>query len=363
MIRLGDMTPEDARAACWGWMQTHMEPAWPETRFANEWAALRAKDVKEKGRWSRLVRYGTSAASWRRTVRRCGSTWSPPRGSRGQSPYGSATRAAEVIRQNRTTAAARARAVGRGRVDDGRSAGAALGGARSAAQVGASHILASEGGVGKTFLLMELAMKIAAPFFADTWCGQMLNREHVGDGRTAVLITAEDDADELHIRMEDLDLDRSRRTQAGKRLLIVPLLQAGGAFPLVAMGPGGAQPSPRWARMLDELKAIPDLGFVGDRYSWPATLHGEENSALSSATVGLCAQRGAGTCMPGRRHPCHAPHQETGRDRDAPIQNGAGHAQRDPRQSNALLGAVRLVQSASGSRRAGRKRSRRSAAT
>jgi len=342
MIRLGDMTPEDARAACWGWMQTHMEPAWPETRFANEWAALRAKDVKEKGPvvearpvWnvgSFLAPDGSPL--WQHME--------PTEGVQGAEPPTEAQQ--ELQKSFVKTEQPPPHALARWAVDvwtmDEPPARRWL--VRGLVRVGASHILASDGGVGKTFLLLDLAMKIAAPLTGglkpDTWCGMPLVAEHVG--KTAVIITAEDDKDELHIRIAALDPFKDRRTRGAGKIIVLPLLQAGGAFPLVAMGIGGTpQVSAPWAGLLAALAAIPDLGLVAiDTVA--STLHGEENSSLVLQQW-VSALNAVQNAMPDVATMATHHIRKQG-NIAAPIQN-AQDMRNAIRGSNALLGAVRMA--------------------
>jgi hypothetical protein len=142
------------------------------------------------------------------------------------------------------------------------------------------HILVAEGGAGKTFLCLDLAMQLAAhePGSPGRWLGQDVLAP--AEGGMVVMLTAEDDKDELHIRMHDIDPSGDLRRRAGDRLMIVPLENAGGAFPLVGYDgrAGEPGPTPRWAAFLNVLRALPKVSCVIiDTLN--ATLHGEENSA------------------------------------------------------------------------------------
>ncbi|MEJ0070741.1 MAG: AAA family ATPase [Pseudomonadota bacterium] len=95
---------------------------------------------------------------------------------------------------------------------------------------------------------------------------------------TAVLVTAEDDKDELDIRFSDLDPTGELRKVAGDRLIVLPMENLGGAFPLVQMRAGEAGPSSKWRALATALSELPRLRLlVFDTLN--AHLHGDENSA------------------------------------------------------------------------------------
>jgi hypothetical protein len=139
------------------------------------------------------------------------------------------------------------------------------------------QMLVAEGGAGKSYLLLDLALKVAAwePGSGLTWLGQ-----EVKDGGTVVYFTTEDDVNELKIRLGEIDKDNLRAI-AGKKLIVVPLAQAGGAFPLVEYDPQTreARASRRWKPARDALMAIPDLRlFIVDTLN--SVMHGDENAAV-----------------------------------------------------------------------------------
>ncbi len=145
-------------------------------------------------------------------------------------------------------------------------------------QAAKSHLLAAEGGAGKTFLLLDLAVKIASHSKEklQSWCGLPLGEDA---GGTVVMFTTEDDMEELHIRLADIVPDPVKRA-ALKKLIIIPTVNIGGAFALVererAQGP--AKIGSQWEGWLKQLEGIKDLKLVViDTLN--TTLHGEENSA------------------------------------------------------------------------------------
>lgn len=139
------------------------------------------------------------------------------------------------------------------------------------------QMLVAEGGAGKSYLLLDLALKVSAwtPGSGLTWLGH-----EVKDGGTVVYFTTEDDVNELKIRFGEIDPDNLRAV-AGKKLIVVPLSQAGGAFPLVEYDPHTREPraSRRWKETRDALMAIPDLRlFIVDTLN--SVMHGDENAAV-----------------------------------------------------------------------------------
>ena len=144
---------------------------------------------------------------------------------------------------------------------------------------GQTHTLAAEGGAGKTFLALDLALKLAAAAGGVedlTWLGQSVLPSV---GGIVIMLTAEDDRGELHIRLNDIDPGAKLRAAAAGRFRLVPLVNVGGAFPLVARGRDGVPgPSPRWAAMFAEIAAIAKDRQVGCVIidTMAATLHGED---------------------------------------------------------------------------------------
>lgn len=139
------------------------------------------------------------------------------------------------------------------------------------------QMLVAEGGAGKSYLLLDLALKVSAwtPGSGLTWLGH-----EVKDGGTVVYFTTEDDANELKIRFNEIDPDNLRAV-AGKKLIVVPLSQAGGPFPLVEYEPHTREPraSKRWKETRDALTSIPDLRLVIiDTLN--SVMHGDENAAV-----------------------------------------------------------------------------------
>lgn len=238
--RRGDLTLEAAKENTHGWMLAKMVPPWPQARFEREWHALVQIDTSKKGpmpapaseiQHAPMLRSDDGLREW--AVHRWTQTQPPTR---------------------------------RFLVD-----GLIL--------AGKPHLLVAEGGAGKTFSMLDLGLKLAT--FEDgedmKWWGQP-----VRETGTVVMITTEDDADELHIRIAEFDKDGAR-FRAGERWIVAPLTNMGGAFTLGERDrhTGNVAPSSRWLQMMDALRDIKDKHglamVVIDTLN--TTLHGEENSA------------------------------------------------------------------------------------
>lgn len=229
--RIGEYSLDEARLKAFGWMQAHMNPPWPEARFNTEWQALVRKDISTHGPMpepeKRIVEEGRGLT-----------IWAAHRWTLGERP----TRQFLVHKM---------------------------------LLAGKHHLLVAEGGAGKTFLMLDLALKVAGKREGDTWAGMPVLRQGA-----VVILTTEDDKDELHIRLEDLDPDKSRRHAAKDDLIILPTINSGGAFTLVEKDPRTheSRPSKKWLEFFNLLKQIPNLQLVViDTLN--SVLHGEENSA------------------------------------------------------------------------------------
>lgn len=142
---------------------------------------------------------------------------------------------------------------------------------------GEPHLFVAEGGSGKTFQVIDLAMKVAAWVPGDdyAWCGQKIRQ-----GGTVVLILCEESKTETHIRLLDIEGGKGMIHAAGDKLVVLPMTSLGGAFPLVARESksGVTTSSPKWNQLIGELAKIPDLAMVAiDTFN--SVAHGDENSA------------------------------------------------------------------------------------
>lgn len=117
-------------------------------------------------------------------------------------------------------------------------------------------LLAASGGVGKSFLLAQLAREVAAfngfRATSPTLFGGELQRKGA-----AVYFTAEDDCIEMHIRLKSLG-------DIPDTLYVVPLPDAGGARPLFSPDPNRRVPvtTAFWVSITEQLKLIADLQLI-----------------------------------------------------------------------------------------------------
>jgi hypothetical protein len=313
-MRRGEQTLEEAKDNVHGWMLANMNPPWDAERFEREWRGFVEADLKNHGPYNHgEALQNPSEITAPEEVKpeelppevlaNPLLMWGAHRWAKGETP--------------------KRRWMVQGLV-----------------RVGVSHVLAAEGGVGKTTALLELGMKIAAPRKGDTWLGQPMLADDVGG--TVVFITAEDDKDELHIRMDAMDPGGERRKRAGDKFVVLPLLQAGGAFPLVEMQGGVPKPSKNWGWLLERFKAIPDLKLVAID-TLAATAHGEENSALvlqQYVSALNKVQMSVPGCATMVTH--HVRKQGTGKNGEGVV-SSVQDMRNAIRGSNALLGAVRMV--------------------
>lgn len=114
-------------------------------------------------------------------------------------------------------------------------------------------ILASPPGVGKSFMSLDLAVAVTAP--PDTGPYSCFGGEVKANGR-AVFISAEDDVEELHRRIEALTTLRSDR-------LHVASLPDLGHFSFVHGDPrNGLQPTAKWADLKEQILGLGDVKLI-----------------------------------------------------------------------------------------------------
>jgi len=117
-------------------------------------------------------------------------------------------------------------------------------------------LIAAAGGVGKSFLLLALTREVAACDGVWANAPTLFGGALAGHG-VAVYITAEDDAIEVHNRLNALG-------PIPDRLYVLPLPDAGGAVPLFAPDPATRGPAitAAWMDLERQLKAMPSLCLV-----------------------------------------------------------------------------------------------------
>ena len=255
LVRNGRADLEAAFAHVEGWVLGQMVPPWPRERIVTEWHALLNLDVKRNGPFIGVPVPGS------------GLNLAVP-GTRIEAIEGTSDLLSWSV-SRRSSAEPAARKV---LID-------------SLIFKGKRHMFVAEGGAGKTMLLMDLALKLAA---AGTdgpelfWMGQKVLPDAFGGH--VIIMTGEDDLEELDIRWKSLDPDWSLRRRAGDRLIAIPLDSLGGAFPLVGYHPHNRTPvaSEKWAKLYGAMKGIDNgEGFISAVIvdTLNSTMHGDENSA------------------------------------------------------------------------------------
>lgn len=235
--RRGTISLEDAKAQAYSWMQIHMKPPMPDATFNRHWHRLLEIDQRKQGA---MPKAAVEVAKPMVVKEELGlREWGVHRWTSGE------PKPREFLVDGLVLA-------------------------------GKPHLVVAEGGAGKTFAALDLGLKVAAWEEGSEleWWGQPIRA-----GGTVVMLTTEDDADELHIRIHDIDPD-GLRYRAGDRWIVAPLVNMGGAFTLGERDPrtGNVVPGARWQQTLDLIRALPDVKLViVDTLN--TTLHGEENSA------------------------------------------------------------------------------------
>lgn len=130
---------------------------------------------------------------------------------------------------------------------------------------GTAGVFAAVGDAGKSMMALRLAYIVGgypepkrnADFAFDV--PRFFGQPVVARG-AAVVLTAEDDADEVHRRIAALDQSNLRARDT--RVYVRPLLSDGGPRAIVADTPAGVQPTDFWRELRSQLLAVPDLRLV-----------------------------------------------------------------------------------------------------
>lgn len=122
-------------------------------------------------------------------------------------------------------------------------------------------LFAAVGDAGKSMLALRLALFISSYPAPDPVLdnGPRFFGQSVTARGAAVILTAEDDKDEVHRRLNGLDPTNARE---GRPLFVVPMISAGGTRAILVDGFSGPEPTPFWYELRTQLLAIPDLKLV-----------------------------------------------------------------------------------------------------
>lgn len=125
--------------------------------------------------------------------------------------------------------------------------------------LGVPALVASAGGIGKSFLSLDFAYNVALGLNLGS-PQRFLGGEIVEHGK-AVVITAEDSAASVHRRLASIDHNKML-SHIGDRLSVVPLPDAGGPKPLIMGDKGDIRTTDHFAALYDQLAAMSGLKLV-----------------------------------------------------------------------------------------------------
>jgi len=131
---------------------------------------------------------------------------------------------------------------------------------RGTIPLGVAALLAAMGGLGKSYLALDLALQIAAGVAGLEQPRKILGGRIAIEG-TAVVVTAEDSFDAVHRRLNRID-PTARRLRHPKRLIVLPLPDAGGPRPLIATNGKALARTPFFDDLKRQLVQLPELRLV-----------------------------------------------------------------------------------------------------
>ena len=118
-------------------------------------------------------------------------------------------------------------------------------------------ILSAQGDAGKGMLLLDLGLKVAGGAVSGLNVVEAFGNSLASHG-AAIILTAEDDKDEMHRRVEGIRKGRELKHP----LYIVPLPNAGGPMPFVVPGRSGPEASPLWHELVDQIQEISNVKLI-----------------------------------------------------------------------------------------------------
>ena len=151
--------------------------------------------------------------------------------------------------------------------------------------LGVPVVFAAAGDSGKGMMTLDLAMKVSSGASMERAFGGLI-AEH-GD---AIIITAEDDKDEMHRRISRLDPMRYRETYDHK-LRVLPLPNLGGVFPIMQKLDNTYLMGEEFSRIYDQMLEMENLKLIViDPLA--SFVHADVNAdpAAGAAFMGLLAQ-------------------------------------------------------------------------
>jgi RecA-family ATPase len=163
---------------------------------------------------------------------------------------------------------------------------------------GVPALLAASGGIGKSFALLDLALKVALfrgddPFEVTPFAFG----GRVTKGGKVVFLTAEDSADSVHRRLAQISTSEELE-RASPNLVVVPLPDATGAIALVNEGMGVVSMTEHYHDLMDQLLHMEDVALVIidplQAFCW-ADVNADPKAAQVwwTAMSSICAKTGA----------------------------------------------------------------------
>jgi phage/plasmid primase-like uncharacterized protein len=126
--------------------------------------------------------------------------------------------------------------------------------------LGVPALFAAMGGVGKSFMALDMALEIASEVIGGNGTRRILGgpiREH----GSVVVLGAEDAKDSVHRRMAAIDTGGRREAARGK-LFVVPLPDTGGPMTLISGQSGEFMQTAKLDALITQLAGIPDLKLI-----------------------------------------------------------------------------------------------------
>ena len=120
---------------------------------------------------------------------------------------------------------------------------------------GVPGLFAGLGGIGKSYMLLDLAFKVASASSEPILGGKIAKAGKV------VVLTAEDGQNAIHRRLGNI-ADETARKAVAERLCVVPLPDAGGTPPLLEEGVEGLTMTTQWAGLLEQIQELGEVVLV-----------------------------------------------------------------------------------------------------
>lgn len=126
---------------------------------------------------------------------------------------------------------------------------------------GIPMLLAAVGGLGKSFLALDLALKIAGGGAQWDDEAQFALGGQIKNFGKVVFLTAEDSSASVHRRLDAIST-ATLRERANENLIIVPLPDAGGAFPWIVEDATGIHESAGYVDVREQIIAMGDVALI-----------------------------------------------------------------------------------------------------